>query len=426
VSASAPSRRDRLAPLRGLLSRDTSVLFAASFFTPLAAFMLYPFLIIDFTHLLGFSAVVAGLLLSVRFLSSAALGFVGGWAAERFGLARTYAVAGIVTSAAILGLSWARTIPLLILLLAVLGLAASTVNACVRGMTNIAVPPAQRGRAQNVIHWLNNIGMAAALPFSAYVLGAGHSVLPFWAAAGVYAAMALAVAVSIGAPAAREETAAPPDTRTRAGGPLRLLAEDPAFLLLLVSFVLWVAVEYQFESGVPLDMSYHFAGGARLYGILGVVDMAVVFLLQLWAADWLERRLAAAWGFVGFLLLGGLAVGGVWQTAAGWTVAIVLLSLGEVFSLGQIMNLLGKLPREGRQASYFALFGMAQGCGAFLAYGLSGAAYQGLHPLVLFLLCVPVAGLSGLFYRWAARRHAAVERSAGTAVGAMSTDGSSS
>lgn len=408
---SAPASRPPsfVGRVRSLFGRDTGVLFAASFFTPLAAFLLYPFLIVDFTHVLGFSAVASGLLLSIRFLSSAVFGFVGGWASDRFGLSRTYAAAGMVTAATVLALSFARSVPLLVFLLAVLGVSASTVNATVRGMTNVAVSEEERGRAQNLIHWLNNIGMAAALPFSAYVLHAGTSRLPFWVTAAAYAVMALAVVLGVGAQTARNGAPVPASAggaHRASRGPLSVLMEDRAFVLLLLSFVLWVMVEFQFESGVPLDMSYHFAAGTRLYGTLGVLDMAVVFFLQMWAADWLGRHGSQAWGFVGFLLLGGLAIGGLWQTAAGWTLAILLLSLGEVFSLGQIMNLMGTMPREGRQGAYFSLFGMAQGCGAFLAYGLGGAAYQDLHPALFFALCLPAGALSGLLCRWAARGHA--------------------
>lgn len=405
-----------LADLRGILTPKTAILFVASFVTPLAAFMLYPFLIIEFTHVMGFSPTEAGLLLAVRFLAAAALGFVGGWASDRFGLWRTYVVAGLVTAVVVVLMTVQHTVPALLPLLAILGVSASTVNACVRGLTQEAVPEAHRAIAQNAIHWLNNLGMAAALPFSAYVLHAGTSRMPFFVTGAAYGAMAVLVRIALRPGAVRSSDDAPAlDGESGASGredkgsspnPLGILSRDRAFRLLLLSFVLWVTVEFQFESGVPLDMSYHFVGGARLYGTLGVVDMAIVFCLQLWISHWLQKRSSQVWTFVGFLLLGGLLFGGISQTAVGWTVAIVLLSLGEVLSLGQIMGLMSGLARPGQEGGYFSLFGMAQGLGAFLAYGFGGLAYQALHPVGLFGLCVPAALVSGLLYLAAHRAQA--------------------
>lgn len=158
--------------LRDVTNPRTFVLFGSSLVVPLAAFMLYPFLIIYFTHVLKFSAAEAGLLLSLRFLSSGMLGFVGGWAADRLGLGRTYVTAGLLTGLTVLAMSLATQVWLMAGLLVVLGVSASTVNATARGLANTHVDSAQRGTVQNLIHWLNNVGMAAALPLSAFALAA--------------------------------------------------------------------------------------------------------------------------------------------------------------------------------------------------------------------------------------------------------------
>ncbi len=120
-----------LKEIRELLNPQTATLFTASLITPAAAFMLYPFLTIYFTHTLGFSAATAGILLSTRFLSSALLGFIGGWATERFGLLRTYVLSGVITAVAIFTMGFERGAGPLGGLLVITGVSASTVNACV-------------------------------------------------------------------------------------------------------------------------------------------------------------------------------------------------------------------------------------------------------------------------------------------------------
>lgn len=386
--------------LRAVLTPKTGVLFVSSFVIPAAAFMLYPFLTIYFTHRLHFSPAGAGLLLSVRFLSSAVLGFVGGWISDRIGLLRTYALAALVTAIAIVLLAFQATILPIVVLLVVMGLSGSTVNNTVRGLSNQGLPDAHRGTGQNVIHWLNNIGMAVALPISSFALRGGLSRTPFLVAAAAYLVMAFVMVIAFG----RQADPAPSTPAPKhASSPWAILRQDRSFRFVIIAFILWVAVEMQFESNVPLDLSYHLPHGAALFGALGAIDMIIVFVLQLIVSHWLAKQKSPWYGYAGFVLLGGLAVGGIFQTTLGWAIAIVLLSVGEVFSISQIMALMGVLPREGQQGGYFALFGMAQGFATFLAYSLGGTIYQTLHPTALFILCIPAAILSAIFYSMARR-----------------------
>lgn len=385
--------------LGSVLSPRTAVLFIGSLVIPAAAFMLYPFLTIYFTHELHDTVAEAGLLLSIRFLSSAVFGFLGSWSSGRWGLLRTYYISSLLTAGAIALLAFQHQVIPIILLLLVMGVSGSTVMSMIRGLSNIGVPAEHRGTALNVIHWLTNVGMAVAMPFSALLLHGGHSRTPFYVAAGAYAVMVPVVALFFGKnpPAGAGKPDSPANAKT--AGLRGILRQDIAFTYLMGSFILWALVEMQFESNVPLDLSYHLPHGTALYGILGGIDMVIVFVLQLVVSHWLSHNKSPWYGYAGFVMLGGLIVGGLWQSVMGWTISIILLSVGEVFSISQIMNLMGILPKEGQQGSYFAIFGMAQGLATFLAYSLGGVIYQWLHPAVLFSLCLPAAIISAVLYR---------------------------
>lgn len=390
--------------LRDVTKPRTLLLFASSLVVPLAAFMLYPFLIIYFTHVLRLSAGEAGLLLSVRFLSSGILGFLGGHVADRIGMGRTYVIAGLLTGLTVLAMSAETHVWPLAGLLVVLGVSASTVNATARGLANTHVDSAHRGTVQNLIHWLNNVGMAAALPLSAFAMSGGYSRIPFVATAVVYIGIALLMAMIFWEKRPSPAGAAT-DSSGHATGSWAILRQDPAFRWLLASFLLTVAAEMQFESGVPLDLSYRFTHGARLYGALGALDMVVVFILQLSVSHWLARKKSPWAGYIGMLAIGGLLVGGVWQTIPGWTVAIILLGIGDVFAFGQIFALMGALPRPGQQGQYFSMLTMVQGTATFIAYAASGVVYQALHPIWLFGLTVPLALIAIVSFRNAQTLH---------------------
>jgi hypothetical protein len=304
-----------------------------------------------------------------------------------------------LTAGAIALLAFQHQVIPIILLLLVMGVSGSTVMSMIRGLSNIGVPAEHRGTALNVIHWLTNVGMAVAMPFSALLLHGGHSRTPFYVAAGAYAVMVPVVALFFGKnpPAGAGKPDSPANAKT--AGLRGILRQDIAFTYLMGSFILWALVEMQFESNVPLDLSYHLPHGTALYGILGGIDMVIVFVLQLVVSHWLSLNKSPWYGYAGFVMLGGLIVGGLWQSVMGWTISIILLSVGEVFSISQIMNLMGILPKEGQQGSYFAIFGMAQGLATFLAYSLGGVIYQWLHPAVLFSLSLPAAIISAVLYR---------------------------
>jgi len=405
-AASGPSSKRLWFPeFRKFANSKSLAVFGSSLVVPLAAFMLYPFLIIYFTHVLHLGVAEAGLLLSVRFLASGLLGFLGGTVADRIGLARTYLIAGMTTGATLLALSASRSLPVLALLLVVLGVSASTVNAMARGLVNESVDPDSRGAAQTYVHWLNNVGMAAGLPLSGLLLDGGYSRLSFDISAAAYVVMAVVLFAAFRrVPPPKAERLEPSPDRQGRVMPWTLLQEDRAFAWLLTSFLLVVAVEMQFESGVPLDLSLHFPQGARLYGMLGALDMAVVVLLQLVVSHWLSQRRSPWYGYVGMLAVGGLIVGGLWQTVLGWTLSIVLLGVGDVFAYGQIFSLMGVLPRPGRQGRYFSVLAMVQGLATFIAYGLGATLYQSLHAGWTFGLTLPIAVVAAFAYRQAQAR----------------------
>ena len=383
----------------------TITLFTSSLLVPMAAFMLYPFLIIYFTHVLRFSATEAGLLLSLRFLSSGLLGFLGGLLSARIGLARTYRAAGLLTGLTVLGMAFVTNVWGLLGLLVLLGVSASTVNAMARGLANTQVDAAQSGLVQNMIHWLNNVGMAAALPISALLLQGGYSRWPFYLTAVAYLSMALVMGRMFHTPMPADAPATRANEGVRPVGPWTILRHDRAFVWLVLSFLLVVVVEMQFESGVPLDLSYHFPHGARLFGILGLLDMVVVIVLQLVVSQWLARQPSPWPGYLGIVAVGGLILGGVWQTVVGWTAAVILLGVGDVFAYGQIFTLVGVVVKAGQEGQYFSLLTMVQGLATFLAYAAGSEVYQALHPLWLFALTLPLAVLAAVAYRNARTLH---------------------
>ncbi|SMC05878.1 Na+/melibiose symporter [Sulfobacillus thermosulfidooxidans DSM 9293] len=393
-----------LQSFRSVITGPVIVLFLISFIVPFSAFMLYPFLIIYFTHVLHYHPWQAGLLLSVRFLASGIFGFTGGLVSQRLGNLRTYIISGLLSAAAIVALAFTHKPATIVMTLAILGLAASTVNAMARGLANELVKDEYRGVIQNYIHWLNNIGMAAALPLSALLLGGGYSRAPYFFAAAGYALAAGALAMTVGRSRSRSpEPALRMSQSPSSMKPWQILQHDRAFSWLLLSFALVVIVEMQFESGVPLDLSFHFAHGAKLYGVLGAIDMILVFSLQLLVAHFLDKHPNSWSGSVGMFLLSGLVIGAIWQTVLGWSIAIILLSVGDVFAFGQIFSLMGVLPKSGQHGLYFSLLGMVQGFGTFVAYALGGIGYEILHPFGMFMLTIPLTILAVFSYRNAFR-----------------------
>ncbi len=396
--AAANAERPMAPRIREVLNPRLTLLLVVDGLRQVAGYMLTPFLAIYFHVVLGFSLPISGVLVGLPFLSGWLLGVVGGYAADRLGLVRSYAASGLLTALLLVALALAHPLWAVAVILVAYGAIRPVGRNTVDALANRSVKPEYRGQVQNYLDWIGNAGVMVGLLVAAELLAAGHSPTALFVVAGLTAALVVPIAAVFG----RENGGAPDESKGPApgfGAALSTLARDRALLLAAVSMLSAILVESQLNATLPLDLTRNFSNGSQLLGPLLAIDTVMVLAFQPMVGKYLARFQPAQVYFVGAVLAaGGLAVGGFADSVGVWIVALVLYGLGEILWAAQLNQLLGELPLPGREAPYFSVVGMAQYSAMFLGTSV-GPTLLRSAPSVLWLGMIAVAAVGAWAFR---------------------------
>lgn len=175
----------------------------------------------------------------------------------------------------------------------------------------------------------------------------------------------------------------------------RAVLRDRPVLVLLATIVVVDTVYRQLFATMPLLLRD--AGSpAVAYGVLIGLSSAVIVLLEAPLAVRLQGHHATRVIAIGFALVGlGLGVLGVWPALAGATVAIVVITAGEMLYKPTATAHVADAAPEGMVGRYSSLYAAASISGMFLAPAIGGSVYQHA-PSVLFPSAAALAVLAAL------------------------------
>lgn len=369
------------------LARDVKVLLVARFVNRLGAFSM-PFLAVLLVRDHGASLPVAGLVVGAFGLATIPSRLLGGRLAMRVGSRATVIIGLCGTAAAQLVIAAAP------------GLGPALVGAVLLGLCFEIYEPASQGLIAEVTpdHLLPSTYGLLGLALSAAGLAAGVIA----AAVGrvglawlfvIDAATALACALLVGL----TMTATPPPAR--AGAATARPWSDRRLLALMATGTAFATVYLTIPMVLPIALASAGRDPADA-GLLATLAAVVILVAQpaLRRSSDPDRRMVA--GYV--LVAAGLAVAGLLPTLAGYTMATVLIALGDALLLGFAYTLVARLAPEGAKAAYFAAYGITWGVALTIAPPLMG--FVVAHSERCFWLGAAAAMLvTGLSHRLAAR-----------------------
>jgi len=393
-----------------VLNPKLTLLMVVSGFRSVSSYMLTPFLAIYFHLVLGFSLPISGFLAGLPFLAAWAFGVLGGYAADRLGLTRAYAVAGVVAAVALFALAFAHALLLVALIMVVFGAMRPVGTNTVSALANQHVAREYRGQMENYLYWVSNAGVMAGLLLAADVLAGGHSNTVIFVVAALTLVLVVPVIVMFGtekpnAPAPEEEA------KPGFGAALGLLVRDRALVLAAGTLLAMILMESQLNATVPIALTLHFKNGAALLGPLLAIDTVMVLVGQPLVSKYFAKFPPVNMFFAGAVMgAGGLALGGIGGTVLLWIIGMIVYGIGEVFWAVQVNQLLGELPVPGREALYFSVIGMAQYLAMFvgttvgvsLVKGFAAALWIGVIVVALLGVWMFRAGAEALRRRGAA------------------------
>ncbi|MFE2012389.1 MFS transporter [Streptomyces sp. NPDC059491] len=303
---------------------------------------------------------------------------VGGVLADRIGRRPTMLI-GLVGAAAAQGALFlapgVRTMAAAALLISAAG---STVSPAAYALLADAVDGDSRRRAYALFGWGVNIGTAVAGILGGYLAALGYWIL-FAVDAGSMLLFALVVALRLPEP---ERAAGPAAAGDGLG--YGVVLRDRLALLLLPVFGVQLFVYSLTEVALPLAV--HDSGlSPAVYGAMAAVNAVLVVALQPFTTGLLARFPQLAVQSAGSVLIAvGVALTGIADTVAGYTLSVVVWSLGEVVVAGIAAAVFANLAPSHARGRYQGAFSWTWGLARFAALTLGVAAYTTLGPAALW------------------------------------------
>jgi MFS family permease len=368
------------------LPRGAWILFFGTFLNKFGTFVL-PFLAI-YMKGLGYSPAESGLAIAAYGIGTLAACLLGGYMADRFGRRKTIVLSMFSAAAAMLWLSQARSLGMIVAFSGVAGLACELYRPASTALLADLVPPGRRVTAFAAYRMSFNAGFAFG-PATAGLL-AKHSFL--WLFVGDAATSVLYGIVAW--------TALPSGLRgARAGGSgfetLRVLREDRKFRQALLA-VLAVGVVFV-QAFTTMSLETTRAGfSPAAYGLVISLNGLLVVLCELPLTTitklYPPRRMMA----LGFLLIGvGFASNSLPRTIPLLVMTTVLFTLGEMISMPISGAYVANLAPAHQRGLYMGAYGMVWALAFVFGPSLGMLLFDANH-ILLWLVC----GALGVLAAW--------------------------
>ncbi|WP_037672617.1 MFS transporter [Streptomyces globisporus] len=303
---------------------------------------------------------------------------VGGILADRIGRRPTMLIGLIGAAAAQGALFLAPGVWTMAGAALLISAAGSTVSPAAYALLADAVDSERRQRAYALFGWGVNIGTAVAGVLGGYLAAQGYWLL-FAVDAGSMLLYAAVVAIRL-----REPRRSAPTGRTKDGIGYGVVLRDRLALLLLPLFGVQLFVYSLTEVALPLAVRDSGLSPA-VYGAMAAVNAVLVVALQPFATAWLARlpQLAVQSAGSGLIAV-GVALTGLADGIAGYTVSVVVWSLGEVVVAGIAAGIFANLAPAHARGRYQGAFSWTWGVARFGALTLGVTTYTTLSPATLW------------------------------------------
>ncbi|MEJ1105490.1 MULTISPECIES: MFS transporter [unclassified Kribbella] len=309
----------------------------------------------------------------------------GGWFGDRFGLRSAAVASQLLWALACMAMPVVSTSGLG-LVAAVAGLFGGASRPNLSALVATALPDERRREGIALSRTASNAGFTIGPPLGGLLAAYDFSLVFVLDAVS---SLVLAAIVWRFVPAGRRTVA------VASTGMWRALLRDRSVLVLLATIVVVDTVYRQVFATMPLLLRD--AGSpAVAYGVLIGVSSVVIVCCEAPLAVRLRGHRSTRVIAVGFALVGpGLAALGVWPSLVGATVAIVVITAGEMLYKPTATAHVADAAPVGMVGRYSSLYAAASISGMFLAPALGGSAYEHA-PGLLFPVAAALALAAGV------------------------------
>jgi MFS family permease len=327
----------------------------------------------------GHSPAAAGGAASLYGAGALASALLGGELADRLGRRQTIVLSMVGGAAAVLGLSQARDLPLILALSGTAGLFAELYRPASSALLADLIAPERRVTAFAVYRLAINLGMAAG-PAVAGLMAKRSFLFVFVGDALTSVAFALIALVAL------PKTAVTAGVGSAERKLVPALRADPGFLVFLLASAIIGVVYFQSQSTLPL----HVAGGGHssaTYGALMSLNGLLVLFIELPLSTITQRLPHAPAIAFGYALIGaGFALVGAATSTLALAATVTVWTVGEMVSQPLAAAHVANVAPPSLRGCYQGAFAFTSGLGLVLAPTL-GTAILTLSSTLLWLGC---------------------------------------
>ncbi|MFP5247877.1 MAG: MDR family MFS transporter [Thermoanaerobaculia bacterium] len=378
------------------LPRSAWILFGGTFINRFGTFVM-PFLAIYMTRE-GYTPTQAGMVVSSYGAGHMFAAMIGGHLADRIGRRHTIALSMFLSAAAMLALSQAHTLPMILTLSFVVGLVAELYRPASAALLGDLVSPEQRVAAFGMYRFAITLGFAVG-PATAGFL-ADKSFFYLFLGDAITSLLFGAVAMFALPHGVRSSAK---DEKPAEG--LRVALADRAFVFFLLATLFLTLIEFQLHSVFPLHIA-RLGFETKTYGLLLSINGVMIVLFELALTSWTQRFAQQPLIALGYGLTGvGVAMIGIAHDVPMLALTVVIWTLGEMIYAPVTGAFVTTLAPERFRGRYMGLWHSMWSAGMLLGPLIGTYVYE-RSPNTLWIACL-LAGVAAAAFALMARPAAA-------------------
>ena len=342
------------------------VLYIDTFTMAVGFYMLVPLLAVHFLEDLGLTIALVGVVSAVRTAAQDGMMPVAGWVADRVDYRRAIAIGVLVRAAGFAMLGTVASTPGLVIASVLTGLGGALFHPASYAAYAALADGSSKVKVYATREMVSNLGFVVGPVVGGLVAGLNFSYVS-WTSAGLFVVAFFVTVIGLpsGLSGARADHL-----------PLRRVFGDRAFLrYCALATTLWFLVS-QLYLVVPVRAREVLPSTASLglvYSSAAVLMVATMLPLSKFTSSRLRPAQVLALGAVS--LGSGVAVMGLWDSAAGLFVGVGVFTLGQMLTLPTANAIASGYAPEGAVASYFGVQGLAFAIGGMAGNTLGGLLY---------------------------------------------------
>ena len=356
-----------------------------------------PLLTIYMTTVRGESVSTAGAVVACFGAGQIAASLVGGQLTDRVGRRATMLVSLFGGAGAMIGLSLARTIPEISVMVGVVGFVGELYRPAVAAFIADVIPAEQRLHAYGLLYWAVNVGFAFASAIGGLIARLDFSIL-FYVDAGTMVLYGIIVAIAV------------PETRPGAGKPTlsgnvlpsaskaasRSMWHDHVFLVFVSICLLLVLLPLQAGAVLAAHMTWQGFSPAA-YGLVMAVNGILIIALQPVITGWSARFDGLHVMAIAALMYGaGMYLHGFAPIALAHAGAVAVWTLAEILESPTRSAMVAHMAPPEARGRYQGMLAMTWGVGQLVGPRAGTWLWEHRGPSALWTACLGLGGITAL------------------------------